>query len=243
MIEIIPPTERPRERCLTIGADCLSLRECLALILGSGPPGKGCMGLASGILERIGPGIHPTEVERAFFTSMEISGFNSLKEIAGLGPAGQARILAAFELGRRYSAFRNQSLRKLQKKRHLLPELADGALEKVSHRNRSEPQEWLGFVPVHRSGDLGELCIVEKGARTHVNTDPGELFARILVFRPRGFFLFHNHPSGQMTPSIQDLDLTEKVREIALQLGIQLLGHWIVSSQSDYWIHPAVRKN
>jgi DNA repair protein RadC len=78
--------------------------------------------------------------------------------------------------------------------------------------------------------------MVEKGARTHVNLDPAELFARILALRPRGVFLFHNHPSGILTPSQEDLDLTHTIREISEKFGIQLLGHWIVSAQSEHWI-------
>lgn len=235
----IPPlSERPRERCLDTGPTCLSLRECLALILGSGPPGIGCLGLATNILGKPGSGLSTQEEERAFFTSLEVSGGSYLKGISGLGPAGQAKLLAAFEVGRRYSLYRNRIFRSNQPQKSTIAELAREALSKISGKNRSEPQEWFGFIPIHRSGELGELCIVEQGARTHVNVDPAELFARVLVLRPRGLFLCHNHPSGIVVPSPQDLNLTEKVAEIALQLGIQLLGHWIVTSQGETWIRP-----
>jgi DNA repair protein RadC len=235
IIQNTPIQERPRERCLETGASCLSLRECLSLILGSGPPGIGCMGLATQILEKPGTGLDVSAEEKAFFMAMETAGTAHVKEVNGLGPALQARILAAFELGRRYSVYRYEHSRA---QRSTLPQstLARQALRKISQKDRSEPKEWLGFVPIHRSGEMGELCVVERGVRTHVNTEPAELFARILALRPRGFFLFHNHPSGNMNPSPQDLDLTERVQEISRTFGLQLLGHGIVSSLNEEWI-------
>ncbi len=234
-IETIPIPERPRERCLAKGASALSLRECLALILGSGPRGQGCMGLASAILKCAGDGMTAQDEERAFFTAMETSGFASLKNIPGLGEAGQTRILASFELGRRYALLRNQR-NALSGKKLRLSYLAEASVAKIHLSWRNEPQEWLGFVCLYRSGDLSELCIVERGTRTHVNVDPAELFARLLALRPRAFFLFHNHPSNDLTPSDPDMDLTRRVRQMARLLGIELLGHAIVSPCGENWI-------
>ena len=186
-------SERPRERCLSQGPKCLSLRECIALILGSGPRGKGCLGLAKEVLHSPGEGLASEDEERAFFTAMEVSGTAHLKGLSGLGAAGQARILAAFELGRRYALYRERT-KSQGRSRHKLDVIAKQALERINTDLRNEPQEWLGFVPLYRSGDLGELCLVERGVRTHVNIDPAELFARLLALRPSGFFLFHNHP-------------------------------------------------
>jgi DNA repair protein RadC len=232
IIEQMPEFERPRERCLQSGADCLSLRECLALILGSGPAGLGCLGVARQILQVPGEGLSFQDEEKAFFTGIEVAGTNYLKRVPGLGPAGQAKILAAFEVGRRYTLYRYRQ-RKLILKRPSYSDLTLTALSRVSMENRASPQEWFGFVPVHRSGEVGELCVVEKGARTHVNVDPAELFARILALRPHGVFLFHNHPTGFLIPSPQDFDITKRVDDIGIQFGIQLLGHWIVSLQGE----------
>jgi DNA repair protein RadC len=219
---------------LETGPTCLSLRECLAILLGSGPPGLGCLGLAGQILEKPGKGLGNSEEERAFFTAIELLGITHLKNLPGLGPAGQARILAAFELGRRYAFFRYR-FHKVKKSKQSLPDLALRALNQLSQKQRTEPQEWLGFVPIHRTGEVGELCLVEKGVRTHVNIDPAELFARLLALRPKAFFLVHNHPSGNPLPSAQDFDLTQRVGSLAKQLGIQLVGHWIVTPDSEHW--------
>lgn len=234
LLKLQPNSERPRERCLQRGASCLSLRECLALILASGPPGIGCLGLASKILDRPIHWPDPAEEERAFFIAMEGGSAPFLKDIQGLGPALQSRLLAAFEIGKRYSQYRCQAISSPNSLE--VPELATRSLERIPIEKRMASHEWLGFVPVHRSGELGRLCEVEKGVRTHVNTDPAELFARILALRPFGYFLFHNHPSGITRPSRQDLDLTQRVGNISGQLGIRLFGHWIVAPQGEYLI-------
>jgi DNA repair protein RadC len=234
-IENIRSEERPRERCLSWGPQCLSLRECIALVLNSGPPKIGCLGLATAILQRQGSGLKTEEEERAFFSAMEISPNAHLSEIRGLGPAGRARLLAAFELGRRYSIFRERTA--------VSPETAtkggqqgDEALSRIPQELRSEPQEWLGFVPRYRNGQVGQFCLVERGVRTHVNVDPMELFARLLALRPSGFFLFHNHPSGDLNASSEDQTLTSRVAELSGSFGMRLLGHGIVAARGEAWV-------
>lgn len=230
--------DRPRERCLAHGPSVLTLQECLGLLLGSGPPGVGSYGLAHQLLNRAGAGLPPAEQERAFFTALESSGPAHLESVPGLGPAGQARILAAWELGRRYSHYRVRP-------RDLSPEGERNAtsspleaLARVSTTARFSPHEWIGFVAIYRNGELGNLCIVEKGARTHVNTEPGEFFARLLALRPLGFYLFHNHPSGRLVASPDDIQLTETLAKVAGSLGVALRGHWIVGPDGEYWLRP-----
>src|SRR4051794_38343667 len=129
-MNLLPLPERPRERCLEKGPSTLSLRECLAVLLGSGPPGTGALGLARAILQRPGEGLAHGEEERAFFTAMESSGNSHLSGIDGLGPAGQARLLAAFELGRRYSCYRQIGM-PIPSTHGVLSDLAREALERV----------------------------------------------------------------------------------------------------------------
>jgi len=241
MILQIPMTERPRERCLEQGPGCLSLRECLAILLGSGPRGLGCMGLATQILKQSGDGMSANEEERAFFIAMETYGPSHLRQIRGLGPSGRARLLIAFELAKRYRKHRDLGPSEPQSPQNTsVAKICRKSLEKVSPHLRTETREWLGFVPIHRADKIGDLCIIEYGVRTHVNTEPAEIFARILALRPLAFILFHNHPSGNLDPSSPDLDLTTRVRVLAQQLGIELIGHWIVTSQSERWIDPYI---
>jgi DNA repair protein RadC len=232
-IQDTPSSERPRERCLTRGARCLSIREILALLIHSGPKGIGALGVAARLLERPGAGMGEEEQERALFAALEASASETtLGGIAGLGPAAIARILAAFELGRRYS----QQIQHHPLPFRQSPRLFRSAAARISPERRIEPREWLGFVPLYRSGRLGELCIVELGVRTHVNVEPAELFARILALRPQGFFLFHNHPSGNLEPSAEDRHLTAAVQNLAHSFDLRLFGHAVVSATSEIWI-------
>lgn len=235
-IHEIPESERPRERCLHQGSQSLSLREVLALILSSGPKGLGCMGLSLAILEKPGSRFSSQEQERAFFLAMETAARAHLAEVRGLGDSGQAKLMAAFELGRRYALFREKRLRQSGRIQRNLNDIHSKALAKIPPEEVASPKEWLGFVPAYQAGELGSLCIVEKGSRTHVNVDPAELFAQLLSLRPTGFFLFHNHPSGNTTPSPADIDLTRRVREISSRFMITLLGHGIVGATGESWI-------
>ena len=227
--------ELPRERCIDQGARCLSLRECISLILVSGPRDSGALRIASAILNRPGTGLDESDSERAFFNAMEVSADSHLSEHHGLGPVGKAKLLAAFELGRRYAHHRERGQCTAKVNRKIL-DLRGEAMERVKPTLRSEVQEWLGFVPFYRTGQLGNFSLVERGVRTHVNIDPLELFSRLLSLRPEGFFLFHNHPSGDLTPSGSDIDLTRQVRDLAGRFGVQLLGHGIVATLGERWI-------
>jgi DNA repair protein RadC len=212
----------------------LSLRECLAILLGTGPPKLGALGLASRLLAQPGPGLDPSEEERAFFTLLESSAAPPWE----LGPAGTARVLAAFELARRYSDYRfSQAPRPLEGPT-ALSELSKSALSQIPARRRLAPREWLGFIPYHRNRTLGCLCLIEEGARTHVNADATELFARVLSLRPKAFFLVHNHPSGDLRPSPSDLELTDRVERLGGELGTPLLGHWIVAPSGELELPP-----
>ncbi|MCM2322766.1 MAG: hypothetical protein NDJ90_05855 [Oligoflexia bacterium] len=232
--------ERPRERCLLRGPDSLSLRECLALVLNSGPPATGSLGLARALLGRVGEGLPEEEAERAFFTAMESNAAAHLQDLRGLGPATQARLLAAFELARRYAQHRGRAMAAIRRTPPIDDpgDLRTRSLQRISAERRSATREWLGFVPVYQFRTVGELCRVEAGVRTHVNVDPAELFARLLALRPSAFFLFHNHPSGDLTPSPQDRQLTRRVGALAEELGIRLLGHAILAPEGEAWISP-----
>lgn len=171
----------------------------------------------------------PDEQERAFFTLLESSSAPPWQA----SPAATARILAAFELARRYSEYRLQQAPKPLNGPTTVTDLSRNALAQIPMRRRLAPREWLGFIPYHRNRTLGRLCLVEEGVRTHVNADATELFGRVLSLRPKAFFLAHNHPSGDLRPSPSDLELTDRVERLAADLGTPLLAHWIVAPSGE----------
>lgn len=231
-MRVTPSAERPRERLSKVGPRALSFRELLALLLGSGPVGRGCLGLAEDILAAGG---HPADSEsaiRALCLALDRDGPQALVAVRGLGPAGRSRLVAAYELGRRWALLRESS-----RVRHSAPLELDPilrrALARIDADLRTESREWLGFVPIYRNGSVGEVAIVARGAASSVTVDPQELFARILGLRPAAICLFHNHPSGDLSASGEDVTLTLRVDELCRVFGITLLGHWIVAERGE----------
>lgn len=123
----------------------------------------------------------------------------------------------------------------MKRPRRLIP-WSESARASIPAELRESDREWLGFVPVLRAGALGPFTLVCWGTRARVGVDPAELFLRVLALRPEAFFLFHPHPSGTLSPSPEDLDLTRRVGAVARALGIPLLGHGIVSGDRIRWV-------
>lgn len=227
MIEHLPFSERPRERCLTWGAESLSLRECFALILGSGPRGKGCLGLAGDILRVQGEHL-PGDEERFLYQWLAV-GPALLDAVSGLGEAQKARLLACFEIAKR--------LGRLTAATTVIPEtlnlttLEAKALARVSQRERDDAQEWFGFVGVFKTGRVTELQIIARGSKDHVAIDKQKLFLKVLLSGAPGFILLHNHPSGDPNPSTQDRELTDTIAGVAADLNLTCVSHLILAHQ------------
>ena len=244
--------ETAKQRILKNGAHALSFRECLGLILETNPSGQTEGGLAAKILEKPGIGLSAREMENAFFASLEIQGPSHLTDTKGLTSTKRARLLAVFEIARRYSVFRDKIRNAYpadpdsffcENDENPLGRLCQRSLSRISAELRQESFEWFGFVPYHRHGKLGEFCLVQKGNRSRVHLEASELFAHILVLRPKGFILFHNHPSGIPLPSPEDIRLTRAVQKLATSLGLICFGHWVVCAGTEYFIDPQVAKN
>lgn len=231
-IKLLQEAERPRERLQREGAQSLSLRECLAILLGTGPEGMGCMGLASRLLSE---NVSEAQQEEQLFARIEQG--SPIPPLKGLGPAHRSRILVVLEIARRYARYRESRMRAAESGPSSPKDLKQQVLSRIPTPMRHAAKEWLGFVPLFTDQTLGTLHIVERGVRTHVNTDPTAFFAQLLPLHPSAFVLVHNHPSGIPTPSPDDYELTRNVARLAAQFRIQLIDHLVVSSRSDEWIY------
>lgn len=237
--------ELPREKLQRAGPEALTLSEILAILLGTArlpggdPAIPGALRLARELAESPGFGLPVREQEHAFFNRMELTGAQSFGKVPGLGQAQQAKLVAAFELGRRYAQHRaaRPSSRLPATPAH---SLRDRALRQVPTDCRISPREKIGFVPIYLNAQgeaqPGEYCLVETGSTRMVQFAPSELFARVLALRPRGFFLFHNHPSGDPTPSLEDMELTEHVEHLGQALAIPCFGHAVLTTTETRWV-------
>ncbi len=222
MIQTLLIQEKPRERCLSQGPESLSLRECLAILLGTGPRGVGCMGVAAKLLEDTQG--HSLE-ESHFFRIFESDIYPRIHAEPGIGPAGQARLLVTFEIAKRYwrfkqkeeSATSNSSTNLRKKLRNKIPE-----------NFRCSPIESFGIIAEFMDGSFSNFIPLSLGDESSVSISCRKLLQTLLYIKAESFWLFHNHPNNCLEPSNQDVELTRNLRALSKIVGIPLNEHWIV---------------
>jgi DNA repair protein RadC len=207
----LAPPDRPRERLLSRGPGSLSDAELLAVLLGSGRRGQNVVEIAQDLLARAGD-------LRALAESAEAE----LCALSGVGPARAAVIQAAVEIGRRVTGSRPERGR-------FLGNAADVWTHYRARLGSSPVEEfWMLALDVrHRL--LFESCVA-RGSLTGVEVHPRDVF-RVLIRSAAASAIFcHNHPSGDPSPSRQDLELTARLRQVGELCGIGVLDHVIVAS-------------
>lgn len=201
-----PPGLRPREKLLSLGPEALSDPELLALILGTGLPGRGALTTAEGLLDEAG-GLRQL---------LEL-GVRDCQRLPGLGPARVAGLQAALELARRY--FRTSLSR---------PEAFNGprgAMEFLVARFKSEPREVFACLFLDVRHQLLAFEILFLGTLDSTTVHPREVARRALELRAGAVLLAHNHPSGVAEPSQADRLLTERLKQALALLDIRVLDH------------------
>ncbi len=201
--------ERPWERMAAAGPEALSSAELVALVLAAGRPGGSGLALASGLLRRFG--------------SVRALAARSLGELTaepGIGSARAAALVAALELGRRMAETR------------LLPGARLGSSGDVFHhyhlRLRDLKRErFLALLLDGKHRLLGEV-LVSEGTLTASLVHPREAFAPAIRESAAALVFVHNHPSGDPSPSPEDLELTRRLVAVGELVGIQVLDHVVV---------------
>jgi DNA repair protein RadC len=211
----VAPYERPREKLARIGVGSLGENELLALVLGVGSRGSDALELANGLLEAVG-GVH----------GLVRSDFSALIGVPGVGAARAAQIVAAVELGRRTLICRAADRPRLRTPRdiaaHLLPRY--GAL----------PVEHFGIVMLDTKHRVIRVRIVAIGSLDTTVAHPREVFREAVSGSAAAIVLFHTHPSGDPTPSPDDIELTTRMVRVGHVVGIEVVDHLILSDQRYY---------
>jgi DNA repair protein RadC len=210
LLDIAPP-DRPRERLLSRGPAGLSDAELLAILLGSGRQGQNVLEIAHDLLNHVGD-------LRALAESAEAE----LCAFPGVGPARVATIQAAIEIGRRVTGSRPERGRFLGN--------ATDVWTYYRARLGSSPVEefWMLALDV-RHRVLIESCVA-RGSLTGVEVHPRDVFRALIRSGAASVVFCHNHPSGDPSPSRQDLELTARLRQVGELCGIAVLDHVIVAS-------------
>ena len=209
--EEIPLEDRPREKLIRVGAMALTDHELLAVLLGSGTKGCDVLTLAKRVL---------TELD----THRQPSPQDLVSSIPGLGPAKAGVVLAALEFSRRRIAPDGVRIREPADVIPLIRHLAD------------RKQETFVCVSLNGAHEIIATRIVTIGLVNLCQVHPREVFADPITDRACAVVVAHNHPSGDLTPSREDLNVTQRLKDAALILGIKLLDHIIFSQRGFYSI-------
>lgn len=205
----LPASIRPRERIEAVGAAGLSDSELLAIVLGTGAKGVTSVRMAEEVLKRFG------RVGR-----LGAADFEELASIHGIGQAKAAQLLAAIELGKRVAgekAPKRQSLNAPEK-------VADLMMPKMRHLER---EHFMALI-VNTKIQLLKLVEIAIGGLAAVIINPRELYKAAIRANGAGLIVVHNHPSGDVQPSREDIVLTRRLAEAGRILGIDFIDHVII---------------
>lgn len=214
-------SDRPRERLIAQGPKGLATAELIAILLGTGQgPGKlSAVGLGQYLLQELGKHqCDPLSVMR------EVS-VAELTKIPGVGPAKASTILAAIELGKRVFQARPPDSTVIDD-----PSVAAAAL---SHDLMWQPQERFAVLLLDVRHRLLGIQVITIGTATETLAPPRDIFRAVLKTGATRVIVAHNHPSGNVDPSPEDLALTRQLLAGANFLGIPLLDHLILGN-GDY---------
>jgi DNA repair protein RadC len=213
----LSPSDRPREKLVRLGPAGLGDNELIAAVLGQGANGCDALQLAAAILDRSGgPGGLPR------------FGVDELRQLRGMGIARATQILAAVELGRR-TLSAPAARRRFRSPR----DVADWLLPQYG----AKPVEQFGVVLLDARRGLLAARIVSTGSVDASTADPREVLREAIVTRAAAVVLFHNHPSGDPTPSRDDVAVTRRLVAAATVIGIDVVDHVILGADTYFSFH------
>lgn len=216
----LPKSNRPREKMEATGSQNLSDAELLAVLLGTGKPKKNVLELARGLLKK-----YP-------LPKLPDISLSQLTTISGIGKSKATRIMAALELGRRIFAPLLITIPAIQTTKDILREVKDIADKK---------QEHIMVLYLNARHQLIRKEVVALGNLNSSLIEPKEIFAPAIQTPCAGIIMTHNHPSGDPTPSKEDIIFTKRVQAAGEILGIPLIDHLIITSSKLFSFKEGVK--
>lgn len=205
--------DRPREKLLLKGKAALTDAELIAILLGTGTAAMSAVDVAKAILEAVGNDLN----ELARLTVKD------LMKIKGVGEAKAITIVSALELGRRRKDLLGEEKPKISGSKDIYDLLKAELLD--------IPHEAFWIVLLNRANRVIKKHQISQGGVAGTVADPKIIFKIALEELASGVILAHNHPSGNLTASQSDIDLTRKLKESGKLLEIQILDHIIVAGK------------
>jgi len=208
-IKDFPHVDRPREKLLKYGSAKLTTTELLAILLRTGVKGINVLKLAQKILQKF-DGNNLTNIP-----------INELKNIRGMGEAKSCQIVACFELGRRM----------LQEKRTSILLSPKDVWERMEDIRNSKKEHFVVFYLDSRNQEI-QREIISIGTLNESLVHPREVFEGAIKNNAASIIMVHNHPSGDVEPSLDDVEITKRMIQASKILDIQIVDHIIVSKTS-----------
>lgn len=207
-IKDLPEILRPREKLQRYGSSKLSNSELLAIILRTGKKGENVVEMAEKILRKFG-----TE-------NLPSINFEDLRKYPGLGESKACEIIACFELGKRL----------LKGKKSVLILSPKEVWEELKDIRDNKKEHFVIFYLDTRNQEI-KREVISIGLLDSNLVHPREVFEPAIRNLAAQIIVSHNHPSGELEPSDEDLTITKRLVEAGRLLGIEVLDHVIVSKE------------
>ncbi len=201
--------DKPREKLVRKGAEALKNDELLSILLGSGIQGKDVRKLSK-------------EIVALMDNDFESLTLDKLCDIHGLGVAKASQIVASIELSKRYLIRTNKRITSAQD--------VYEELKQFSNKN----QEHFLTITLDGASHIINVRTVFIGTLNQSIVHPREIYADAIADRAAGVIIAHNHPSGTLSASRADIQITERLKEVSKLVGIELLDHVILAKDGYY---------
>jgi len=209
-IKDIPSENRPRERMKKLGLSSLSDAEVLALILQKGTRSDNVIDMSNKLIAKYG-------LEKLSSLSL-----TELSAINGIGEAKATQVLAAFEISRRIPLFNGTKIT-----------CAKDVFEKYKYLSDLKQEKFMVLILDTKNKIIREE-VVSVGTLDSALIHPREIFKSAIKESANAIIVVHNHPSGDCSPSEEDIKITSKISAAGETLGIKMLDHVIVGFE-NYW--------
>ena len=208
--------DRPREKLLQKGRRALTDAELIAILIGSGSRDESAVELSKRIL-------HACEND---LNNLGKLGVQELSKFKGIGEAKAITIIAALEVGRRRKDTSTADRVQVTCSKDCFLSI------KSQFTDLNHEEFWI--VLLNRANKITSKHLISKGGQSGTIADPKIIFQTALENHAASMMLVHNHPSGNLKPSQQDLDLTRRLRAAGQLLDIAILDHLIIANDKYF---------
>ena len=203
---------RPYEKLELLGEKSLKTSELLAIIIKTGTKEKNAIGVAQEILN-----IGRDEDDLSFLREVSLK---QLKEISGIGRVKAIQIKAIIEFSKR--------MNKKQNKNRMQVKSTTDVIDLFMEEMRYEKQEILKLLILNSKNEILKIQDICRGNTASISFDIKNILSEPIKLQAQRIILLHNHPSGDPTPSKEDIDSTIKIKEASRLVGIDLLEHIVI---------------